>query len=96
MAEQAAKQEQGKTEAKVERPQVRKVRFTAPVFLDQERSELEMEGNWQRATKAAVEVFPGKGVMVRYTPGKPGAGTENVWVPEGMVKQVHVAPEWKP
>lgn len=89
MAEQAQKQE-----AKApERPQVRKVRFREGVFLGREVHEIDLE-----SPKAGrVDIYPGKGLVVRW-PKTFGAKTEEcaTWIPEGMVKQVECAPEWKP
>jgi len=91
MAEQEKKQE-----AKVERPQVRKVRLAVGVFLDQSREEIDLEGGWAKANQASVEVHPGKGVIVRRTSPKPGAEKLATWIPESMIKQIDVSPEWKP
>jgi hypothetical protein len=96
MAEQTGRQEQ-KQERAPERPQTRKVRFNGGVFLDQSREELDLEGQWARANGASVELYAGKGLLVRYVKmvaGKPVP--DAVWVPEGMIRQAHVAPEWKP
>lgn len=91
-------QTQGKQEAKEAKPMVRKVRLREGVFLNQEMHEIDLEGRWGLANKASVEVYAGRGALVRYQRtenGKPPV-PDALWVPDGMIRQIHVAPEWKP
>lgn len=92
MAEQAKAEE-------AKRPTVRKVRLREGVFLGLELHEIDLEGRWPAANKGSVEVYPGKGVLVRYLDkprgGKPPEMTA-AWVPDQMIRQVEVGPEWRP
>jgi len=99
MAEQQAKQE-----AKVERPQVRRVKLANEVFFPDAQTlggtggklEVDLEGRAAAAHKASASVER-LGVCVRYT-GIQGQRTAPmaVLVPWHMVTRVDVAPEWKP
>lgn len=107
MAEQAAKQ----AEAKVERPEVRKVLLTETVMFPgaplmggaDAKSEVDCEGRTATQRKVAVTLTP-LGALVRYnadvkpTQDKPRPEPERAakLVPWRLIKGVEVSPEWKP
>ena len=103
MAEQAQKQE-----AKVERPQVRKVWLEAGVFLpdagrlagEAGRQEIDAESPVARAHRLTMSTCS-LGVVcdyvgVRQNGGKPLDVPHRILIPWGPARLADVAPEWKP
>lgn len=102
MAEQAAKQEQGK--AVQERPQVRLIKLGGEVFLPDGVglrgangvTEIDLEHPRAAAHRPVAEVGRA-GVVLRYQ-GVRGQKTEAraLLIPWHMITRLDVAPEWKP
>lgn len=108
MAEQAQKQQ----EAKVERPEVRRVYLTEPVIFPgapllggaDTKTEVDVESRLGVQRKVAVSLTT-LGALVRYqadpkptaeTPKPTGSERAAKLIPWRLIKGVDVSPEWKP